>query len=747
VQLALTEEQDLLQRTFADLLRAESTPERVRAAEPAGFDPSLWKHLIETHALGIRVPERLGGTGAGLLDAALLAEAAGRWLASAPLVEGIAAAALLARLDGEAPRALLADLLAGRSLVTLALRDAGEAATQIVPGGAVADAVLALDGDALVALRRPHGARPVPLANVGASPLARWRVDAPPAGGERAVLARGEAAVRAHRAAREEWRLLTAAALVGLAERALELGVDYAKSRVQFGRPIGAFQAIAHPFADAATAVAASQLLVRHAIWSIATARPEAAARVRFAFAAAAESASAAAARALHAHGGYGLSLEYDIQLYFRRAKAWALAGGDPRDELLRAAARLWLGEEPVPLPDAGPCPLDFDLGPDAERLAAEARRFFERELTPALRAKAHPSWQGHDAGLQKRLAQAGLLFPHWPRAYGGRDASPFETAALWETYHRAGWTTHAVVTTGMIGATLIRFASEELKREVLPRILAGEAIVSMGYTEPSSGSDVAAARTRAVRDGDHWVIEGQKMFTSGANLAQYVFLLTRTDPDAPKHRGLTLFLVPLDSPGVEIHPVHTLSDERTNATYYAGVRISDRYRVGEVNGGWTVLGHALELEHGAGGSYVLHLRDLLAKALGWARTRERDGRPALEDPRVRERLARVALHVEMAFVLARRALWSSATGRPDRGEGPMSKLFATEALQADASDLLDLMAPDSLLAAGVEGAAADGEAHFAHRLGAAATIYGGSSEILRSIIAQRTLGLPRSRS
>jgi alkylation response protein AidB-like acyl-CoA dehydrogenase len=748
MQLGLSEDQELLQRTFAELFSAESTPERVRAAEATGFDPGLWKHLVETGAPGIRVPERLGGAGAGLLDAAVLAEEAGRWLASGPLIEAIVSAALLARIDTEAARALLGEMLDGRSIVTLALREAGEASSQIVPGGAVADGVLALAGDDLVLLRRPNGRAGGRLTNLGASPLARWQLDGSPAGGERVSLARRDVAVRAYSAAREEWRLLTAAALTGLAQRALEIGVEYAKSRVQFDRPIGAFQAIAHPLADAATAVAASQLLVRYAIWSIATAQPEAGARIGFAFAAAAESASFASARALHAHGGYGLSLEYDIQLYFRRAKAWALAGGDPREELLRAASRLWCGAEPPALPDVGACPLDFALGPEAERFAADARRFFERELTPELRAKASHSWDGHDWGLQKRLAQTGMLFPHWPKAYGGREASPYETTALWEEYHRAGWTTHAVSTTGMVGATLMRFASEEIKREVLPRVLAGEAIISLGYTEPSSGSDVASAQTRAVREGDEWVIDGQKMFTSGANLAQYVFLLTRTDPSAPKHRGLTMFLVPLGTPGIEIHAVHTVSDERTNVTYYSGVRIPDRCRVGPVNGGWSVVAYALELEHGSGGSspFALELRHLVDKALRWARAAQRNGRPALEDLRVRERIARVAMHAEMAFVLGRRALWHGATGRPSRGEGPMNKLFSTEALQSDASDLLDLMAPDSLLDEDA-GGGDEGEAQFAFRVGAAATIYGGTSEIIRSIIAQQALGLPRSRS
>jgi alkylation response protein AidB-like acyl-CoA dehydrogenase len=749
MQLALTEEQELLQQAFAELFGAESSPERVRAAEATGFDPGLWKHLVETGALAIRVPEALGGSGSGLHDAALLAEQAGRALASAPLVEAICATGLLARIESDPARALLAQALEGSSIPTLALQDADRAREQLVPGGAAADAVLAWDGEALLLLRRPSDGEAAPVPNLGSSALARWRLDVAPAGGERVALARGEAARDAYRAALEEWRLLTAAALTGLAARALEIGAGYATSRVQFDRPIGSFQGLAHPLADAATQLSASQLLVQYAIWSIATAQPEAAARICFAFAAAAESASTAAERALHVHGGYGLSLEYDIQLYYRRAKAWALAGGDPRDELQRAAARLWDDPaEPVSLPDAGPCALDFRFGAEADRFRAEVRDFFERSLTPELREKAHFSWESYDADFQKEVARAGLLFPHWPRAYGGRESSPYEITVLWEEYHRVGLSSYPAMTTGMVGATLIRFGNEELKREVLPRVLAGEAIISLGYTEPAAGSDVSAAQTRALREGDHWVINGQKMFTSGADIAQYVFLLTRTDASVAKHKGLTMFLVPLDTKGVAVHPVHTFSDERTNVTYYNDVRIPDRYRVGEVNGGWGVIGYALEMEHGSGlvaGAQHLHLQEVSRRAQRWAREAQRDGRPVLDDPRVREGVARVVMHAEMSFLLGRRSLWCSATDQPQRGEGPMNKLFGTEKLLSDAAALLDLMAPDSLLSADEKGPGAVGEPEFAYRVAAATTIYGGSSEIMRSVIAQQALGLPRS--
>ena len=159
MQLGLTEEQELLQRTFAELFAAESSPERVRAAEATGFDPGLWKHLIETGAVGIRVPEAQGGSGGGLHDAAILAEQAGRALASVPLVEAICAAGLLARIESDAARALLAEILAGGCVPALALREVDRSAAQLVPGGAAADAVLALDADALVLLRRPRAAR------------------------------------------------------------------------------------------------------------------------------------------------------------------------------------------------------------------------------------------------------------------------------------------------------------------------------------------------------------------------------------------------------------------------------------------------------------------------------------------------------------------------------------------------------------------------------------------------------------
>jgi len=741
MDLDLSEEQQLLRETFAQLFADQSSPDRVRAAEPAGFDPALWKQLAEMGALGVRVPEAAGGSGASLLDAVLIATEAGRRLASVPLLEGIVAARLLAASHHDEAKPWLARLLEGTALVSLALHPREEAPNQWVAGVQAADALIALDADELVLLPRAGEPLATPGSTPAAAPLAAFRA------GPRVPLATGAAAREAFEATREEWKLLMAAALAGLAREALEMAGRYASERIQFGRPIGSFQGLAHPLADSVADVEGARLLAWRAVWAIAQGRPEAAALVSMAFAWSSQAATTAVARALHVHGGYGLSLEYDIQLYHRRAKAWPLVYGDPQQELLQVAARSFdTPPAPVSLPDAGNVALSFDLGPEAQAFAETARRFFAENLDDALREHAHFAWEGHHPGFQRKLAQAGLLFPSWPNAYGGQERSDYEMAALSEVFHEHGWTRHAIGTTGMIGQTLMRFGSEALKQEVLPRFARGEAICSMGFTEPGAGSDVAAAQTRAARDGDAWVIDGQKMFTSGANLAQYVFLLTRTNPEARKHKGLTMFLVPLDTPGIEIQPVETLSDERTNITYYNGVRVPDRYRVGPVDGGWEVITCALDLEHGGGFAHMQ--RSMLEGALAWARNTRRGGGRAIDEPLVRARLARVAVRTAAADSIGCQAIFTRASGAVDPAIGPMAKLFSTDRFIEDAADLMDLCAPDSLRR-GREGGGAEGASavEFAYRLSTAMSIYGGTSEIMKSIVAQVSLGLPRSRS
>jgi len=686
----------------------------------------------------MRAPESAGGGGASLLDAAIVAEEAGRRLASAPLIEAMIAARLLAACGGAIAGPWLEGLRDGSSVVTLALRDFSAEPDQFVPAGAVADAVVArAGGDVVLAT---GGAGGIAVQNLGSGPLA------PFVPGKIVVLASGDEAVRTFAAALEEWKLLTAAAVSGLAREALEIAARYATERVQFDRPIGTFQGIAHPLAESASDIEAARWLTRKAVWAIARGESNAAALVSTSFVWAAQAASKAVARALHTHGGYGLSLEYDIQLYHRRGKAWPLVWGDPEEELLRVADRLWGTENDVALPDRGAVSLDFGLGDEADTLADEATAFFEAHLTDELREHAHFAWEGHHPGLQRELAEAGLLYPAWPREYGGQERGPCEMAALSRVFHDFGWTRMAISTTSMVAQTVMRFGSDALKNEVLPRIGAGDAICSMGLTEPESGSDVAAARTRAIRNDEDWRIDGQKMFTSGANLGQYVFLLTRTDSEVAKHQGLTMFLVPLDIPGIEVRPFETLSDEQTNVTFYSDVRVPDRYRVGEVDGGWAVLTYLLELEHVA--AFEPQQRRMLDEAVTWARSAMRGGSPALDQPRTRVRLAQAAVRTEASAALGARSLFVGAEGIDDPAAGPMAKLASTDGFIRSAADLMDLCAPDSLIRGPAGGGASGASAvEFGYRLSTATSIYGGTSEIMKSIVAQASLGLPRSRS
>jgi alkylation response protein AidB-like acyl-CoA dehydrogenase len=329
VNLALTDEQQAVRELFAGLFAKESSTEHVRAAEPLGHDPALWQHIMSTGALGVAVPEASGGGGAGLLELGIIAEEAGRRLAPVPIAEPAAAARLLATCGA---RDLLAGALDGSRLVSLAT-GGGPVAERLLADGAVADVVLAVDGDRIVALDRPAEVRHV--SNMGALPLARW-VE-PKA---RTVIAEGDEARSRFAVALDEVRVLRAGALVGLAREAIEIGAAYARERRAFGIPIGTYQAVAHPLADALVAADGAQLLVWKACWAHDHGAPAAAALSSMAFIFAAETAYAAAQHSLHLHGGYGFMAEYDIQLYYRRAKAWVTAFADPRRELGTLADR-----------------------------------------------------------------------------------------------------------------------------------------------------------------------------------------------------------------------------------------------------------------------------------------------------------------------------------------------------------------------------------------------------------------------
>jgi 3-oxocholest-4-en-26-oyl-CoA dehydrogenase alpha subunit len=379
-----------------------------------------------------------------------------------------------------------------------------------------------------------------------------------------------------------------------------------------------------------------------------------------------------------------------------------------------------------------------------------EVRSFMAEHVTGEVLEEERRTGSGFNERVHLALGARGWIMPTWPAERGGAGLDPVRARILELEMRRAGVPSITHGTTRLVLAAVEKSGRPDLVAELLPGVAAGTVRFCLGYTEPDGGSDIAAAKTRAVRDGDEWVINGSKIFTTGAQNCQYVFLITRTDPELPKHRGLTMFLVPLASPGVEIQAIRTFGGERTNIVYYSDVRISDRYRLGGVNDGWSVLHGPLDEEHGVGRargaaakvpglvslgdlsigtSFLQTLGRAIDSALAWACTTTRaDGSRPIDDRLVRYRLGAVAMHMEAGLVTP----------------GPMGRVKGSDALVHGAADLMDLVGPASLLSEGSPGADLTGVIDYAHRFAQGTATYGGTVEVFHGIIAQHVLGLPR---
>lgn len=325
MDLGFSEDQQALHETVLELFEKESATTAVRAAEPGGFDAALWRTVVDMGLPSIAVDESRGGGGAGFLELAVVAEAVGRYLAPVPFIEDATACALLASLPTSADvDRLLARAIGGDVVATVALHPVRDGVAHTVPAGAVAGLVLALDGDRLLAVEAPVGADAA-LPNLGSMPIAHRGV-----GDDAIVLAEGTAAVAAHAHAVRLWQMLTGTALTGLGRRALEIAVDYVQERKAFGVIIANFQTIQHHLADDVALLEGARLLAYEAAWAQDAGQDNADDLALMAFLYGCDAGFKTASDSLHFHGGYGYSLEYDIQLFLRRAKAWPLVCGDP---------------------------------------------------------------------------------------------------------------------------------------------------------------------------------------------------------------------------------------------------------------------------------------------------------------------------------------------------------------------------------------------------------------------------------
>jgi alkylation response protein AidB-like acyl-CoA dehydrogenase len=393
---------------------------------------------------------------------------------------------------------------------------------------------------------------------------------------------------------------------------------------------------------------------------------------------------------------------------------------------------------------------MDFRDTPEEAGFRAGLRAWLRDSLPAGWAGREPRAGRGDEAEARawsRTLFEAGYAGLTWPKRYGGQGAPYSFQAILLEELARAEAPDHAgIIGLGMAGPTLMAHGTEAQRSRHLEKILSAEEIFCQGFSEPGAGSDLAALRTRAVRDGDEFVLDGQKVWSSFAHLADWCILLARTNPDAPRHRGLTYFLVDMRAPGVEVRPLRQLTgDPEFNEIFLTGVRVPAEQVVGEVDGGWAVAMTTLLHERGTlGFALTARLEVLLRKLVALARTPDGSGRAAADDPLVRDRIARQWVDLQSLRYTNYRALTSLVrTGVPGP-EGSVAKLHWSESNQRLTKLALELLGPEAQLDG--EGAVWNGYWQYQQLRSRGNTIEAGTSEVLRNIVAERVLGLPRSR-
>ncbi len=699
---------------------------------------SLWQALVgQGLALLGSAPEE-----GGLRELAIVMEELGRAAAPAPqLGAALSNLALTGSHEALAKR-LLDRVQCGHARVAVSFGELDpdpSAASLIWKGDALAGTLRFVDGAAMATdllVITPDGVAVVSLAHadVGIAPTRSLGADGWCEVTLNSVPATTIAidSIRSH-----DLRLIASLMLLarahGATRRAFEMAVDYAKERKQFGQAIGRFQAVQHKLANGLIALEGVRLTVEHAAEAFDFGQDN---WRYFAHAAVAFGGPALRHTALetqHAFGAIGYAEEHEAPRHFRRAHLDTLVLGGTRAARSELAALL-LDKADAGLPR-------YDLGEAGNAFRAEVQTWLDEHWS-GVRKAAFDAKDFHDREFDPSFAldlgQTGWLGMAWPREFGGQARTPLEQLAFVEVMEHAE--------APRIGASvqanaLIMFGTPTQQARYLPEILRGEAMHGMGYSEPDSGSDLASLRTSAVLDGDQWVINGQKIWTT-TYWGKYMFLAARTDRSAkPQHAGISMFIVPMDTPGISVKPAATMYDGKFANIFYDDVRIPAENIVGPVNGGWKVLTGALANERGTvGGGIVLkvaHGFDLLCREI-------RASLALRDDPLVRERIATLAAEIEVGRRLMIHCAELATSGTTPPAMGAMSKVFSGELMERYGEAALELLGPCAALSQGAPGAIVNGrfEQQLRHSLMWVISI--GTNEIQRNLIAQRGLGLPR---
>ena len=392
---------------------------------------------------------------------------------------------------------------------------------------------------------------------------------------------------------------------------------------------------------------------------------------------------------------------------------------------------------------------MHIELSPEQAALRQELRDYYATMFTPELRKALDDEWDelGGPAFREAlgKMGKDGWLTLGWPKEHGGQGRGHVDQFIFWEETWRAR-APLPLITVNTVGPMLMQWGTEAQKAEILPKIANGELLIGIGYTEPSAGTDLASLQTTAVRDGDEWVINGQKVYTTHGQDADYIWLAARTDPDVKKHAGISIILVPTSAPGFSCTPIYTIGGERTNATYFQDVRVPVTNTVGPENAGWGLITGQLNLER------ILlalpaTLERLYEEVWAWAKESEKPGGGSvLDEPWVQLKLADVYTKIEALTVMNWHAAWLMDQGDPAMADASAVKVFGTEIVIDCYRSLLEVTKQHGIVRRYEPGAAFNGLLESAYRLAMVNTFGGGVNEVQRDIVAAAGLQLPRAR-
>ena len=399
---------------------------------------------------------------------------------------------------------------------------------------------------------------------------------------------------------------------------------------------------------------------------------------------------------------------------------------------------------------------MDFGLSTEQEALRDDVAHFIKENVTPAVMAELESSLEGgrgpnYDALMQK-VSERGWVGISWPKEYGGQGGSRIDQYIVEEEFARVGI---GVGGAGSGAPAILMAGTEEQKKEFLPGLLNGSIIFALGFTEPQAGADLAGLQCRAVRDGDDFVINGQKMYTSAAHYATHIYMMCRTDPEAPRHKGITIFLVPMDTPGITVRPLWTIQSDppapvgttygmpRTNEVFFEDVRISVSTMLGEENQGWYVGAMGLNLDRVGASRYLISVRrdeDII----NWVKENKVDGHSLADDPAIRDKLAELWIEAQVCRLMTLRSMSIVERDGNFTYEGAAEKVWAPEHGVRTTEPISQILGPYAQLLNGSEEAIEDGL--FAHNLMGSfqSGINHGSVQVMRDQMARRGLGLPR---